>query len=895
MTESEHSCTESDSSDVRVTSTLPSPPDLPDPLRPALPFADGYSRDARPHLVGRELELARVRDAIDRTILDRSATLVTLSGPSGMGKTRLIRESLVLAGGCGFEDRFFSLAAFSQDPSGALIARLLRARFGLEGTTDPELQRQILQAKVSEVLHDDRVGDVCFFLGKLLGFEAEKSPLSRCLNRDSFYSEVALESILCELFSVDAEQAPICLVFEDLQHADTDSLALLGALLDALLDSPRCSALVLCSAQPDFFAKHAHFTRFSPEHHEHLELRPLEVPDATALMQQILGDNLGSNDERVQRAMEVAHGNPGLIECYACQLWYADALAGENAIALRSFHPRGLPHFDGWDELPEVLQTRVYSLSENERSILEAAAVVGTACWQGLLAHLTCVQTPGLQQTACDELHAGLARLISAGHLLELPESRISGDIEYVFRSPGERETVLRQLWMARRKAYHRATAEWLGARHTDDSGSEIMALEAHHLAEAGSAQAAAKVYFEAGTQARLEGSRTQSAEYFERGLDALADRDGRRRIDALHSYGSVLVELGKPTLAEGAFAEMLRLAEKLGLAGKCGAALNRLGRIHRESGELTLARRYLERARAAFELAGDGRGLSATKDDLGKLLWLEGDHVQALPWLCSSFEERSTFNHRRSLAVSLTNLALAWQDGGNARTAQEALELAQQFFGQERDVGGCCDTLLALGRLATQHHDLARAHSSFEYAISIATLTQDRPRLAKGLLHLGETKLRNDDVSDTEPLLDRAAGLAEEMQAWLDLAEAKRALAKLQLKLNRLRDARQNVRVSLHLARRCGSRAQLAATLRTLAEIAAAGAWGPSEAERAVRYYMRAIELAKEIHNDRELAKGYRSFARYAERYDNPAILAESATLRGLSEEIFNRAEARA
>lgn len=336
----------------------------------------------------------------------------------------------------------------------------------------------------------------------------------------------------------------------------------------------------------------------------------------------------------------------------------------------------------------------------------------------------------------------------------------------------------------------------------------------------------------------------------------------------------------------------MLNLAEQLGLPSKQGAALNRLGRIHRESGQLLLGRHYLESARAAFEMAGDHRGVSATKDDLGRLLWLEGDSSSALALLRAGLEERKRLGDPRSVAVSLAHLAPLWDEQGKAGVAEEALGIAHQLFSAEHDVGGCCDAQLALGRVATHRHDLPRAEVHFRNGVELATAAADRARMAVGLIELGETRLRVNDLEGAEPLLQQACSIAESIEAWLSLAEAKRGLAKLQLKRHRLADARKSIRASLHLARRARSRPQLTATLRTLAEVAAAGAWGPSAEGRAVGYYMRSIELAKEIENEFELAKGYRSLARYAERYERREIAEQSSILRRLSDDIFKRHE---
>ncbi|HYQ14570.1 MAG TPA: tetratricopeptide repeat protein, partial [Polyangiaceae bacterium] len=350
----------------------------------------------------------------------------------------------------------------------------------------------------------------------------------------------------------------------------------------------------------------------------------------------------------------------------------------------------------------------------------------------------------------------------------------------------------------------------------------------------------------------------------------------------------------GQPAAAREAFGAMLDLADLLGLAGKRGAALNRLGRAHRDCGDFAQARRCFEYALAAFKLAGDARGLSATKDDFGKLLLLEGDYLAALPLLRSGLEERKAIGDRRSVAVSLTNVALVWHEQGKSSVAEEALGIAHQLFGMEGDARGRCDALLSLGKLATHRRDFGRAEQHFRSAHALAAEAQDRGRMARSLAQIGETKLRVNDVAAAEPLLERAIELGESVEAWLDVAEARRALAKLQLKRRRLGEARRNIRVSLHLARRVQSRVQLAATLRTLAEIAAAGAWSSSTAGRAVGYYMLSIELAKQTNNELELAKGYRSFARYAERYERREIREQSNILRDLSDEIFQRHEVR-
>jgi len=849
-----------------------------------------WSGAGRPHLVGRELESIRLLHTLDLVLRERSPAIVTISAPAGMGKSRLIEEALTLARISAFEGRTFSVAALPGDESNALIARLLRARLGLEGGGDPAVARASLLEQVGQALGDARVADMCTFLGKLLGIGFGETPLSKALSRDVFHTELTLGSILCHFFAADARRAPLYLVLEDLHYADAGSLTLLRTLLEEMDGA----ALTVCSARPDFFARHEHFTHFASVRHEHLELRPLARADTRSMMKQMLGPGATECPVLEDYLAEAGHGSPGLMLQLSGELRAAGALETDGGGRRLLFRPERLPPLDKLDERPEVVEARLLELPNQQCLALEVAAVAGNVCWYGLWARL--IQAASLRSRAFEisELGEVLAALVRGGHLLLVPDSRIEGEPEYVFRRPNERELILRRLPTAMRRVYHGVVADWLSECTTAQHRSELAALLAGHLASSGSSYRAASSYLTAAELAQREGAAVHAVTYFRQGLAELGDEDNRRRIDALHAYGAVLAGLGRPGPARAAFMAMLKLAEQLGLPSKQGAALNRLGRIHRESGQLLLGRRYFESARAAFEIAGDHRGISATKDDLGKLLWMEGDSSSALALLRAGLEGRKRLGDRRSVAVSLAHLAPVWVEQGKAGIAEEALGIAHQLFGTEHDVGGCCDTQLALGQVATHRRDLPRAELHFRNAVELATATADRARMAMGLVQLGETRLRVNDLVGAEPLLEQACSIAESIEAWLGLAEAKRGLAKLQLKKHRLADARKSIRASLHLARKARSRPQLTATLRTLAEVAAAGAWGPSAEGRAVGYYMRSIELAKEIENELELAKGYRSLARYAERYERQEIVEQSTILRHLSDEIFKRHEER-
>ncbi len=850
-------------------------------------LASSLTIDGKPRLVGRELESVRLLHAMDAVSRENAAVVASIAGVPGAGKTRLIEDTLTVAEAAGFEGRVFSVTAAPGDAPNATIARLLTARFGLNEKS-AAYKRDCLLQRVRELLGDDRVEDVCYFLGSLVGAKFDQTPLTRVLSQQSFHTELALQSLICELFAADSRQSPLCLVVEDLHHVDRESL---GTLL-ALTDDLQPGTLLICSGHPDFFRRNEHFGQTGAAYYEAMELPPLEADEVRAMVKQVVGPCTRGAAELDSYMLDAGLGNPGLIQELIRELWAYGALQASLTMDGCEFDPARLPDVGSSPRLKVTSDVRMSGLPELELAMLEAAAVVGSAFWAGLWQTLLPIAAPAHADVGPAELERALSRLERDGHVLRLPDSRIEGELELVFRDGSERERLERAVNPNRRRALHRVIADWLAPHeHSLAASSELMALFARHLARSGSSYRAAFTLLCAARVACGEGAGLKAAAYFEQALEELGEQDNRLRVEALSDWGTLLVQLGQLPNALRVFTQMAELAKRLNLHAKRGVALSRLGQIHRQAGELLLARRALERALRAFEAGRDAVGLAAAQDELGMVLWLLGDRTQALPLLRAALEAQKAARDEHGMAVSLSGLALVWNEQGRAATSERALGIVTEICERSADDAVKCDALLVRAHLATHRHDLARAQALHRSAAEVAYGAKDRHRLARSLVLLGVCELRCDELSHAEELLTRGARLAEEVGSLLEVAEAHRALAKLTLKRGRLSEARRHVATALRLARRFSCPLQLAATLRTLADVAAATS-KPTAEPRLVRYYVRSIEVCKQLGDDYELAKGYRAFARFADRFENREIRRQSWMLRDLSDEIFRRFE---
>lgn len=863
------------------------------------------SRDAqldreRRALVGRDDEVRALRRAAE-AVRDEGATrIVTLVGPNGVGKTAILDRALAeLAENGGPRFRVYRGGGKESTFGHGAFASVLRSRFGLaEGVSLDEAHAQI-RSQVASVLDDRKVGDVCFFLGQILDIPFPDSPLTKALRDEPEQVRPLRRAVIKNFFESDATRGPICLVFDDLDHAGEDSIVLVKYLLEHL-EGP---ILLLCSMRPELGSAHSDWFELGAERHTRLDVGPVANDVAEELMRSMLARcEGGAPAALVEAGVRLARGNVGLLHAMirlfldSGVLEVADPEAKNPVwrVHLEKLETANLPV-----TVEDAVSMRIAALSRGERVLLERAAAMGNAFWLGALAALerTGRKVPNLWEVGgdgdMDSLETMLASLEQRDYVVKTASSSFPGETQYAFKHTLERKKLTALTGEDTSRRYHQTIADWMQHHQPEHPTREHLALLAYHFDCAGAPQAG-PMYLTAADAARASYASRDAQEYYDRGLQLLGETDAHRRIDALHNHGDVLAMLGRTDEALASFREMLALAYRLELRAKGGAAHNRLGRIYRAMGSLSEARRHLETALALFESVDDQRGLAACHDDVGMLLWTKGEYEPALDRMRTGLEIRKKIGDRRSIALSLHNIGVVWRDHGRPTQAQEALEASLQIRREIGDLLGVAQTLDALGRLAQDQRELDRAKDLFAQAYDVALEMGERNWIAVVLTNLGEVHYRLGRADEAIRILNEAGELCDELGDKLHLAEAKRGLAKAYLMQGDLKKARTNIKQAVDLFGQVRSKSHLATALRTLGEITAAGAWGAAHEGKAVDYFMKSIALCKEIGNEIEIAKSYRSFSDYvawsAHYRQNEQIQSEAKKLRSMADEIFAR-----
>ena len=311
------------------------------------------------------------------------------------------------------------------------------------------------------------------------------------------------------LLEAKADERPLVLVLDDLHWAEPPMLDLVEHIVDWSRGSP---IFVLCVARPELLDARPGWGG-GKLNATSLLLEPLPDDEAALLASSLPG--AAALDEATRgRLLATAEGNPLFIEELSALAREADAGVG-------------LP-----PTIQAVLQARLDTLDEPERTVVERGAVEGQVFHRGAVA--------ALGGTAPNGIPEGLLSLVRK-EVVRPDRSRIPGDDAFRFRHLLIRDTVYESLPKAVRAELHVRFADWLEAHaelleqdeivgyHLEQAARYLRELDPEDATAAGLAQRAAERLGAAGAAAFDRTDLHAARNLLERAL-ALVDEGPLRR-----------------------------------------------------------------------------------------------------------------------------------------------------------------------------------------------------------------------------------------------------------------------------------------------------------------------------------------------------------------------------
>ncbi len=399
-------------------------------------FGVDIAHEARSALVGRDRELATIRDAFDRARHQRTPQLVTLVGVPGIGKSRLVYElnRIVDADPELITWRQGRCLAYGDGVTLWALAEIVKAQAGIaEQDAPPDVAEKLRRAAEDAVPEED-VAWVESHLLALAGL-AEDPELGGNRRNEAFSAwRRFLEGL--------AEQRPIVLVFEDLHWADESLLDFVDELVDWVTDVP---LLVVATARPELLERRPGWGG-GKLNATTLALAPLTNDETACLLGSVLGTPVLAAEAQTA-LLERAGGNPLYAEQFA-ELYVEQGSTDDLTVP---------------ETLQGIIAARLDGLSPDEKSIMLDAAVVGKVFWTGALGRH-------------DGTETAFHSLERKGFVRRQKRSSVAGESEIAFAHALVRDVAYGQIPRAERVTKHRNVAEWLESLGRPEDHAEMRA-----------------------------------------------------------------------------------------------------------------------------------------------------------------------------------------------------------------------------------------------------------------------------------------------------------------------------------------------------------------------------------------------------------------------------------
>ncbi|HET8630656.1 MAG TPA: tetratricopeptide repeat protein [Thermomicrobiales bacterium] len=282
------------------------------------------------------------------------------------------------------------------------------------------------------------------------------------------------------------------------------------------------------------------------------------------------------------------------------------------------------------------------------------------------------------------------------------------------------------------------------------------------------------------GLLAQKQGAYAEARADFAASRLLYADLGDRRGVaQALDNLGCVATFLGEPD-ATPALQESLALFRALDDDAGSALALLHLGAGATLRGEGTAARAYCRESLTLFRALDDTSGVALCLSNLGRLARDAGDHAAAQPLLEEALALFSALDDRDSVATALTDLGFVALIRGDLPAAQPLLEEGLALFRRLGDRDGVSYALVNLGVLARERGDLPAARDHFEESLALRRAAGVRSGIAGSLRHLAALAASQGDYPAAGAHYRESLHLAHEIGAAHGLAECLHGLAAL-------------------------------------------------------------------------------------------------------------------
>src|SRR6266850_2317312 len=262
-----------------------------------------------------------------------------------------------------------------------------------------------------------------------------------------------------------------------------------------------------------------------------------------------------------------------------------------------------------------------------------------------------------------------------------------------------------------------------------------------------------------------------------------------KARTRALFAAGVLAGEQGDYASADALISESADIARQLGDKTGVAVSLNAKAVHSRDRGDVVIAHALFEESLALWRELGDLKAVARALSNLANVVKLQGDYDRARSLYAECLSIFRGLGDRTGVAWSLNYQGDVARDQGDSAAARTLYENGLAIFRELGDRWGIAGTLADLGSLAREQRNYPRAHSLYRESIKVFQELEHKRGIARLLECFACSAAAQFQAERSLRLAGAAAALRQNIGAPLTPAEQ----AKLEASLGPARQAMTN------------------------------------------------------------------------------------------------------
>ena len=311
--------------------------------------------------------------------------------------------------------------------------------------------------------------------------------------------------------------------------------------------------------------------------------------------------------------------------------------------------------------------------------------------------------------------------------------------------------------------------------------------------------------------------------------------------------------------------------------------ALNNVGYIYGEKGEIQKQSEYYHKSLKIKEEIGDKKGIAMSLNNIGMLYMNQGDISKALGYYHKSLKIREEIGNKKGIAISLNNIGFIYKNQGDIPKALESFHKSLKIYEEIVDKSGIAYSLNNIGVIYNSQGDIPKALEYFHKSLKIQEETWDKNGIANSLNNIGVIYRNQGEIPKALEYYHKSLKIEEEIGNKSGIAISLNNIGYIYKNKGDIPKALEYYHKSLKIKEEIGDKRGIAVSLKNI---------GTVELDRgalteALNYGIRGLQISQEIgspelisHNSSLLSKVARKqgdFQEALEMYELHILMRDS------------------